>query len=66
MADEDEVITPEPKKKAKNSNPNVLITLIVFLNTLIIGAIGYYQYQGFQKQKTEETGKERITLERKK
>jgi len=66
MADEDAVVTPEPKKKEKTANQNVLITLIVFLNTLIIGAIGYFQYQGYQKQKTEETVKDLITLELKK
>ncbi|RLA63353.1 MAG: hypothetical protein DRQ88_05600 [Epsilonproteobacteria bacterium] len=65
MADEDEVVIPKIKK-TKKVNQNVLITIIVFLNTLIIGAIGYYQYQGFQKFKTEETVKDLITLELKK
>jgi len=66
MADEDEVVTPEPKKKTKSVDPNILITLIVLLNTVIIGAVGYFQYQGYQKQKTEETVKDLITLELKK
>lgn len=65
MADEDEVVTPKPKK-AKEGNQNALITIIVFINTLIIGAIGYYQFQGFKKLKTEETVKDLITLELKK
>jgi len=63
MADEDEVVTPKPKKEKVGTSPNVLITLIVFINTIIIGAIGYFQFQGFQKEKTEETVKDLITLE---
>ena len=62
MADEDEVVTPKPKKE-KNGNTSVLITLVVFLNTLIIGAIGYFQYASFQKEKNQETVKDLVTLE---
>ncbi len=58
MAKEDEekeeVVVAKEEHKGKTGQ-GIIFTVLVIVNTVLIGAIGYYQYKGFQKEKKEET-----------
>lgn len=54
MADEDlNQELASPSKPASSKNP--LLTVLLLLNTIIMGAVGYFQYQSFLKLSQQET-----------
>ncbi len=63
MAEEEKVIvTPKEEFKGKTGQ-GVLFTLLVIINTVLIGTIGYFQYLGFKKEKKQETIRELVNAE---
>lgn len=57
MADED--VTEELEKAAarpsSGSSKNPLLTVLLLLNTLMMGAVAYFQYESFQKISNQES-----------
>jgi len=51
---EPEVVVAKEEHKGKTGQ-GIIFTALVLVNTLLIGAIGYFQYKGFQREKKEET-----------
>ncbi len=61
MAQEDEIQEEKVEKKPKKTNSgNPLLTLLLILNCLMIGGIGYFQYVIFKNYSTEATVKDII------
>ena len=49
MADENEVAQEVAKAEATESPKNPLLTILVILNTIIMGAVAYFQYSAHEK-----------------
>jgi flagellar FliL protein len=63
MAEEEKVIvTPKEEFKGKTSQ-GILFTILVIINTVLIGTIGYFQYLGFTKEKKQESIRELVNAE---
>jgi flagellar protein FliL len=67
MAEEDkekepEVVVAKEEHKGKTGQ-GIIFTVLVLVNTALIGAIGYFQFKGFQKEKKEETVNDLVKAE---
>lgn len=63
MAEEEkDVVTPKEEFKAKTGQ-GIVFTFLVIINTALIGAIGYFQYLGLNKEKKQETIRELVNAE---
>ena len=64
MAEEEEknIVLPKEEFKGKTSQ-GILFTLLVLLNTVLIGTIGYLQYLGFQREKKQDSIRELVNAE---
>jgi flagellar FliL protein len=59
---EPEVVVAKEEHKGKTGQ-GIIFTVLVLVNTALIGAIGFYQYKGFQKEKKEETVSDLVKAE---
>ena len=49
MAEDTEQMEVQPPANETSSGKSPLLTLLVLLNTVMMGGIGYFQFQSFEK-----------------
>jgi len=65
MADEEQVEQLSEEKGDSSSQKNPLLTIILLLNAVLLGAVAYFQFSSFSKKKNEPTVKDIISAEMK-
>lgn len=63
MAEEEKVVVTTKEEFKRKSGEGILFTILVIINTVLIGAIGYFQYLGFTKEKKQESIRELVNAE---